>query len=155
MPYERQRQDIRRAGLNIPVITLCRLETGVVAHLQEVADKIQEDILNTTHLAVGLDETPWPILNSKDSNGYFWILCNQAGSYYRYETSRSGEVAMELIKNHSGSVIQFTSRYKDLSKIHSGGFFLQISFLLEENSISFSKSVSVPHSANCFCAVKE
>lgn len=105
MPYERQRRDIRRAGLNIPVITLCRLETGVVAHLQEVADKIREDILNTAHLAVGLDETPWPILNSKDSNGYFWILCNQAGSYYRYEPSRSGEVAMELIKNYSGSVI--------------------------------------------------
>ena len=105
LPYERQRRDIRRAGLNVPVITLCRLETGVSAHLASVAEKIREDILNTRHLAVGLDETRWPILNGKDSNGYFWILCNQAGSYYRFEPSRSGEVAMELLKDFSGSVI--------------------------------------------------
>lgn len=105
LPYERQRRDIRRAGLNVPVITLCRLETGVTAHLEKVSEKIRDDILNTQHLAVGLDETKWPILNSKDSNGYFWILCNQAGSYYRFEPSRSGKVAMELLEGFSGSVI--------------------------------------------------
>ena len=105
LPYERQRRDIRRAGLNIPVPTLCRLESGVVAHLQPVAEQIRQDILNISHLAVGLDETKWPILNGKDSDGYFWILCNQAGSYYRFEPSRSGEVAMELLKGFSGSVI--------------------------------------------------
>ncbi len=105
LPYERQRRDIRRAGINVPVITLCRLETGVSAHLECVVEKIRNDILTTSHLAVGLDETKWPILNTKDSNGYFWILCNQAGSYYRFEPSRSGEVAMELLKGFSGSVV--------------------------------------------------
>lgn len=54
---------------------------------------------------MGLDETKWPILNSHDTNGYFWILCNQAGSYYRFEPSRSGEIAMELLKGFVGSVI--------------------------------------------------
>ena len=87
------------------MITLCRLETGVTAHLEEVTDKIRKDILNARHLAAGIDETKWPILNSKDSDGYFWILCNQAGSYYRFEPSRSGDVAMELLKDFSGSVI--------------------------------------------------
>ena len=105
LPYERQRRDIRRAGLSVPVITLCRLETGVTAHLEDIALKIRDDVLNTSHLAVGLDETKWPILNKKDSNGYFWILCNQAGSYYRFEPSRSGEIAMELLKGFSGSVV--------------------------------------------------
>lgn len=105
LPYERQRRDIRRAGLNIPVPTLCRLESGLVTHLRSVVEEIRKDILGVPHLAVGLDETKWPILNSHDSDGYFWILCNQAGSYYRFEPSRSGEVAMELLKNYLGSVI--------------------------------------------------
>jgi transposase len=106
LPYERQRCDMRRAGLNIPVITLCRLESGITSYLESVAEKIREDILSTSHLAVGLDETTWPILNGKiATDGYFWILCNQAGSYYRYEPTRSGQIAMELLKGYSGSVI--------------------------------------------------
>src|SRR3989338_6972311 len=96
---------MRRAGLNIPVSTLCRLETGVSFHLSEVVEKIREDILSTRHLAVGLDETGWPILNKKDSNGYFWIICNQAGSSYRFEPTRSGEVARELLENYEGAVV--------------------------------------------------
>ncbi len=105
LPYERQRRDMRRAGLNIPVPTLCRLESGLAAHLRSVAEEIRKNILSVRHLAVGLDETKWPILNSHDSDGYFWILCNQAGSYYRFEPSRSGEVAMELLRGYLGSVI--------------------------------------------------
>lgn len=106
LPYERQRREMRRSGLNIPTVTLCRLESGVTAHLESVAEKIREDILSTKHLAVGLDETKWPILLGKDKGiGYFWIICNQAGSYYRFEPTRSGQIAMELLKDFRGSVI--------------------------------------------------
>jgi transposase len=124
LPYERQRRDIRRAGLNVPVPTLCRLESGLVAHLRPVAEEIRKDILSVPHLAVGLDETKWPILNSHDSDGYFWILCNQAGSYYRFEPSRSGEIAMELLKGYVGGVIsdKFSGylQFKKTKVIHWG-----------------------------------
>ena len=91
--------------MNVPVSTFCRLEKGVSIHLEEVVEQIRNDILTTRHLAVGLDETRWPILNKSESSGYFWILCNQAGSYYRYEPTRSGDVAKELLKGFTGSVV--------------------------------------------------
>lgn len=105
LPYERQRRELNRSGFDVPLSTHCRLERAVAAHLEAMAEKIRHDILNTEHLAVGLDETRWPILVKDHPGGYFWIICNQAGSYYRFEPSRSGEIARELLKHYRGSVI--------------------------------------------------
>jgi hypothetical protein len=49
--------------------------------------------------------TGWPILNGKDSNGYLWSICNMAGAYYRYEPTRSGKVAVEMLKDYTGPVL--------------------------------------------------
>lgn len=75
-------------------------------HLRQtkVLEKIRKDILNAP-LAVHADETPWPILNKNDSDGYLWTICNMAGAYYRFEPSRSGKVALEMVKGYNGPVL--------------------------------------------------
>ncbi len=109
MPYERQRKDMKRAGLSVPVMTLYRLSEQVALHMGGVAEEIREDIFAATILAVHLDETRWPILSNHDDDGQMWILSNQAGSYYRFEPTRSGQIADELLKGFIGAVL--TDKY--------------------------------------------
>jgi transposase len=105
MPYDRQRKDLKRQGVNVPVMTMCRLAEQVAVHAGNMAERIRHDILVTRHLACHLDETGWPILSKNEDNGQMWILSNQAGSYYRFEPTRSGKIADELLKGFSGAVL--------------------------------------------------
>lgn len=103
MPYERQKNEMARLGLNVSVMTMFRLSEQVMLHLKYVAREVREDILKAA-LACHLDETHWPIQDMKEE-GRMWILSNQAGSYYQFEPTRSGQVADELLKNYSGAVL--------------------------------------------------
>ena len=105
MPYERQRVDMKRLGLNVPVMTLYRLSEQVALHLEGIAEDIRLDIFAAKILAAHLDETRWPILSNHDDDGQMWILSNQAGSYYRFEPTRSGSIADELLKGFTGAVL--------------------------------------------------
>ena len=107
MPYERQKKEMARLGLDASVMTMFRLSEQVMLHLKYVAREVREDILKAA-LACHLDETHWPIQDMKEA-GRMWILSNQAGSYYQFEPTRSGQVADELLKNYSGAVL--TDKY--------------------------------------------
>jgi transposase len=109
MPYDRQRKDMKRQGVHVPVMTMYRLSEQVGVHALGVVEEIRQDILRAKDLACHLDETRWPILSNHDDDGQMWILSNQAGSYYRFEPTRSGQVADELLKGFSGAVI--TDKY--------------------------------------------
>lgn len=104
LPYERQRKDMKRLGLDIPVMTMFRLTEQVSLHMGEVAEQIRRDIFKSG-LACHLDETRWPILSQHADNGQMWVLSNQAGSYYQFEPSRSGSIADELLKGFVGAVL--------------------------------------------------
>lgn len=109
LPYERQRKElIRSGGIRVPVITMYRLSEQVALHMAAVAEQIRQDIFKIP-LACHLDETRWPITSSQADNGMMWILSNQAGSYYRFEPTRSGKIADELLQGYSGPVI--TDKY--------------------------------------------
>jgi len=97
LPYERQHKDMKRVGVDVPVATMYRLSEQVALHLGGVAEEIRKDIFNAP-LACHLDETRWPILSNHDDDGQMWILSNQAGSYYRFEPTRSGKVADDLFE---------------------------------------------------------
>jgi transposase len=104
LPYERQLKDMKRIGVDVPVMTMYRLSEQVALHMAPVVEDIREDIFNA-ELACHLDETRWPILNKHDSDGQMWILSNQAGSYYLFSPTRSGGVADDLLKGYSGAVL--------------------------------------------------
>lgn len=108
MPYERQAKDMLRAGIKVPVMTMFRLSEQVALHMDYVVEDIRQDIFEA-NLACHLDETRWPILNKKDSDGQMWVLSSQAGSYYLFDPTRSGAVADELLKGYGGCVL--TDKY--------------------------------------------
>ena len=108
MPYDRQLRDMTRAGLDITVMTMFRLSEQVALHMEGICEKIRADIFGAG-LSCHLDETTWPILSKHADDGQMWVLSNQAGSYYRFEPTRSGAVADELLKGYEGPVL--TDKY--------------------------------------------
>ena len=105
LPLNRQIQKMSLAGLKgMDPKTLYNLCLAVATHLDPVVGGIRADIL-AANLAAHLDETPWRILSKSDSNGYMWTLSNQAGSIYRFEPSRSGKVAEEMLGDFNVPII--------------------------------------------------
>lgn len=107
VPLNRQIDQMKQKGLyGITAKTLYKLTEHLYNHTQRagVVEKIRTDILSVP-LAVHADETGWPILNGKDSDGHLWSICNMAGAYYRYEPTRSGKIALEMLKGYTGPVM--------------------------------------------------
>lgn len=107
LPLHRQAELMEQRGLTgVTAKTLYGLVERLSEHVRRarVPEKIRNDILGY-HLAVHADETPWPILDSSDSDGYLWTICNMAGAYYRFEPSRSGKIIVEMLDGYSGPVV--------------------------------------------------
>ena len=108
LPLHRQVEAMEKRGLyGITAKTLYGLTDMLSDHARraKVMEKIRQDILNQPQLAVHADETPWPILNDDDKDGYLWTICNMAGAYYRFEPSRSGKIIVEMLKGYSGPIV--------------------------------------------------
>jgi transposase len=107
VPLNRQIDQMKKKGLfGITSKTLFKLTELLYERTQKasVVEKIRSDILSVP-LAVHADETGWSILNGRDSDGHLWSICNMAGAYYRYEPTRSGKIALEMLKGYSGPVM--------------------------------------------------
>jgi transposase len=103
MPLERQRRKMEGAGLEVDVKTLYGLCEAVAEHCRAVEERIRQDIFSD-FCAVHVDESPWPILGG-ESQSYMWAVSNRKGSCYRFEPTRSGKVAEELIDGFEGAVL--------------------------------------------------
>jgi transposase len=104
IPLERQVRMMNSLGLkDMNTNTLYNLSSVAAIYLEPLAEKIKNDILSLG--LVHSDETPWPITNGKDSNGYMWIISNQKGSHYKFEPTRSGQVIKETLGNYAGTVM--------------------------------------------------
>lgn len=116
MPLERQCKEMASLGLlKMQPKTLYNLCFIGSVHLEKVAEKIKNDILKA-YRCLHLDESPWPINTKKEDDGYMWVLSNQAGSYYRFETTRSGDIAKELLKNQKNIAV-LTDGYRGYNKL--------------------------------------
>lgn len=104
LPLERQTRQMESLGLKgVGTKTLYNLCEAVSVHLEPVTEAIRNDILSS-NLCVHMDETPWPI-QGKDDDGYMWTMSNQAGNLYRFEPTRSGKVADEMLKGYRGPML--------------------------------------------------
>jgi transposase len=123
VPLERQRRKMLSQGLEIDVKTLYGLCEAVGEHCESITGRIKQNILND-FTAAHLDETPWPILSASADNGQMWTVSNRIGSYYRFEPTRSGEIAEEMLKGYAGSIVvdgfAGYNRFKKLPEIRVG-----------------------------------
>jgi transposase len=104
IPLERQCRSMASLGLGgMSTQVLYNVTRLAGEHLQVLAGKIKNEVLSRR--LVHSDETPWPINNSKDSDGYMWIIANQMGSYYRFEPTRSGKVVKETLGDYVGTIM--------------------------------------------------
>jgi len=120
IPLERQCRQMESLGLKgVTPKTLYNLVSFLAVHLEGVAEQIRKEIFAAVDAStcVHADETPWPINNSKEDNGYMWNISNRAGSYYRFESTRSGDVAKEILKDYKGPVL--TDGYRGYNKLKS------------------------------------
>jgi transposase len=104
IPLERQCRIMDSLGLHkMHTQTLYNLARLASIYLEPIVEQIKNEVL--AKALVHSDETPWPINNSKDSDGYMWIVANAFGSYYRFEPTRSGAVIRETLKDYNGTVM--------------------------------------------------
>lgn len=105
MPLERQTRAMESLGLkSVHTKTLYNLCMAVGIHLEPIAEKIREEILKSL-LCVHCDETPWPIQIKNQDDGYMWVVSNQAGSFYRFEPTRSGTVIEDMLAGYEGPIL--------------------------------------------------
>ncbi len=119
LPLDRQRREIfKPAGLgSVTAKTLYNLSAMVASHAEEIVKDIRDDILGID-FCVHVDESPWPIHDKDSSNGYIWVLSNMAGTLYRFEPTRNGDVAKEMLSGHVGPVMSDDfSGYNKLNNI--------------------------------------
>ena len=103
LPLERQRKQMKRAGVNVEVKTLYGLTEHLYNRLRPLEDLILEDVLSEkwTHI----DESPIDFYNPEKSSGYVWSISNPRGAYYQFEPTRSGKVAQEILKNYKSGIV--------------------------------------------------
>jgi transposase len=104
IPLERQRKQMKRAGLNVEVKTLFGLTEHLYRRLGPMNELIRKDVLSEKW--VHIDESPIDFYNPQKSKGYIWSMSNPRGAYYQFEPTRSGAVAREMMKGfESGCIV--------------------------------------------------
>jgi transposase len=98
LPLERQRKQMKRAGINVDVKTLYGQTEHLYNLLFSLNELIRQDVLSEDW--VHIDESPIDFYNPKKSKGYIWSMSNPRGAYYQFEPTRSGSVAKEMIKGY-------------------------------------------------------
>lgn len=103
LPLERQRKQMKRAGVDVEVKTLYGLTEHLYNRLRPLENLILNDVLSEkwTHI----DESPIDFYNPNKSRGYVWSISNPRGAYYQFEPTRSGKVAQEILKNYKSGVV--------------------------------------------------
>ncbi|MGE0527285.1 MAG: IS66 family transposase [Bdellovibrionales bacterium] len=105
IPLERQTRQMESLGLKgIKTSTLSRMCFLAAVSLEPLAERIRKELIQTD-LALHLDETPWKIQNSKERDGYMWVMSNRYGSYYFFKPTRSGQVLKEKLGDYSGPAL--------------------------------------------------
>jgi transposase len=101
-PLERIMRKLQEQGLKIDTKTLFSQTEALYLNLAPIMELIKEEILRYGY--VHIDETRGKIL-STNTNGYIWAMGNCYGAYFQYETTRSGEVALEMLGSFKGCII--------------------------------------------------
>lgn len=108
------------AGLDVDVKTL--YTQSVSEHMTDATKDIRHDIMDD-FCALSIDESTW-LITSEKHRSQMWALSNCLGSYYRFEPTRAGAIAEEMLKGIKGVVLTdalvANNRLQDLEGIRKG-----------------------------------
>lgn len=111
LPLYRQGEIFKRIGVELDTTTLANWMIRCGALVQPLINLLHEKILEQSVLHA--DETRVQVLNEIDkapqSNSYMWVLRSVqstcAAVLYRYEPTRSGKAAAELLRDYRGALM--------------------------------------------------
>lgn len=103
LPLERQVRIMRREGLQVESQTLWDQIEALARLLHDVPDRIRRHLI--TKSVVGMDETPWPLLEKGNKTWQVWSLTGEDGVYHRIKDSRGHDVAVEILGDFTGCVM--------------------------------------------------
>lgn len=111
LPLYRQGKIFKRIGVEMDTTTLANWMIRCGALVQPLINLLHERLLEQPVLHA--DETRVQVLNESDkapqSNSYMWLLrstsFNCAAVLYRYEPTRSGKAAIELLRDYRGALM--------------------------------------------------
>lgn len=111
LPLYRQGEIFKRIGVELDTTTLANWMIRCGALVQPLINLLHEKILEQSVLHA--DETRVQVLNEIDkapqSNSYMWVLRSAqstcAAVLYRYEPTRSGKAAAELLRDYRGALM--------------------------------------------------
>ena len=97
VPVERYSSIAKREGVDLAPNSLIQLTHNLADFVVPVYEKIKQEVLASE--IIHADETPHRMLEGdKKSNWYFWGFSNTKASYFEARDTRSGDVAVELLK---------------------------------------------------------
>ena len=101
LPLYRQSQIWSSLDIDLPRNTLCRWMMQVGERCGPLAELLLTEMKSHRHIHV--DETPVKMLGS-EKKGYMWCYHNEHGTFYDYQSGRSGSYAAERLKDYEGVV---------------------------------------------------
>ena len=104
LPLERIRRKMEAKGLKVFCKTLYSLCYFVSCYLESVAKDIKKE-LKEAGRTLHIDETPWPINNSQQKDGFMWVMSHGGGSFYHFSDTRSAVIAKEFLGSYEGPVL--------------------------------------------------
>ncbi len=103
LPLERQREQMKLAGVNVSVKTLFSLTEHLYNLLFSLNEMNRQDVHTGKYVCI--DESPVPFYNESKSSGYVWTMSNNIAAYYQFEPTRSQDVAREMLIGFKGVVV--------------------------------------------------
>ena len=110
VPFYRQEKQFQRLGAEIPRATMCNWAMKTAAACQPLLQLLHQEIRSGP--LINIDETTVQVLDepgrAPTTKSYMWICRGGAperpGLLYRYDPTRSAEVAKELLEGYAGIV---------------------------------------------------
>lgn len=119
IPLARQARVAERQGLDIKSQTLWDQIQALAEALEPSLEATRRRVQDVA--TIGADETSWPFMESGDSREiWLWVARSGRGAIFRFDASRDGEAAGELLDQFEGTVLcDGHSSYRRLEKMRA------------------------------------
>jgi transposase len=103
LPLYRQTQQMARQGLAVTTSSLCDQLEQLALLLRPSCQALHAEVI--AEPVVGVDETPWPVLDKANQRWWAWSVASRGAVYYRIAKTRSHRDADKILEGFSGVAV--------------------------------------------------